>query len=312
MQLLSFVLPIYNEQDNIPKLWQELHLLSLKLKNFKTEFIFVNDGSRDNSFLELQKVYHTNPGIVKVINFSKNFGHQIAVTAGQDKATGDAIIIMDSDLQDPPEVVIEMVEKWQSGYDIVYAQREKYKTNFIKEKTAFLFYRILKSITSVDIPVDTGDFRLISKRVNQEMGKFKEKSRFLRGISSLTGFNQIGVKFTRKERFAGKPQYTFLKSLKLALDGITGFSVFPLHLISITGLVFAGTSFVFGVGYIIYTLAVKTEVSGWASLMSAVIFLGGVQLMMLGIIGEYLGRIYIQVLDRPLYTIENVLGLDKK
>jgi polyisoprenyl-phosphate glycosyltransferase len=311
MQLLSFVLPIYNEQDNISKLWQELHLLSLKLKNFKSEFIFVNDGSRDNSAQELERIYKANPTLIKVVNFSRNFGHQIAVTAGQDKAEGDAVIIMDSDLQDPPEVVLELVEKWQQGFDIVYAQREKYKTNFFKEKSAFLFYRILKSITNVEIPVDTGDFRLISKRVNLEMRKFKEKSRFLRGISALTGFKQIGVKFNRKQRYAGKPQYTFFKSLKLALDGITGFSVFPLHLISITGFVFAGSSFVFGVGYVLYTLAAKTEVSGWASLMSAVIFLGGVQLMMLGIIGEYLGRIYVQVLDRPLYTVENTLGFEK-
>jgi glycosyltransferase involved in cell wall biosynthesis len=312
MELLSFVLPIYNEQANISKLWQELHILSLKLNDYKIEFIFINDGSIDNSAIELEKLHRAHPDLVKVINFSRNFGHQIAVTAGQEMAKGDAVIIMDTDLQDPPEVVLELVKKWQQGFDIVYAQREKYKTNFFKEKSAFLFYRILKSITNVQIPVDTGDFRLISKRVNLEMQKFKEKSRFLRGISSLTGFKQVGVKFNRKERFAGKPQYTFFKSLKLALDGITGFSVFPLHLISIVGFIFAGTSFVFGVGYVLYTLASKTEVSGWASLMSAVIFLGGVQLMMLGIIGQYLGRIYVQVLDRPLYTVENSLGFEKE
>jgi len=307
MQLLSFILPIYNEQDSIPKLWEELFKLSQKLKTYQTEFIFVNDGSRDNSLAELEKIYKKFPKLIKIINFSRNFGHQIAVTAGQDIAKGDAVIIMDSDLQDPPELVLEMVVKWKEGFDIVYAQREKYKTNFFKQTSAFIFYRILKNITNVEIPVDTGDFRLVSKRVNDEMKRFKEKSKFLRGISSLTGFKQVAVKFSRNQRFAGKPQYTFLKSLKLAMDGITGFSVFPIHLISIVGFIFSTSSFVFGVAYIIYTIATKDNISGWASLMSAIIFLGGVQLLMLGIIGEYLGRIYIQVLDRPLYTIDKII-----
>ncbi len=307
---ISFVLPIYNESENIAKLYQELQKVTAKIKKGKkaVELIFVNDGSEDNSFEELQKVYEQNTEEVKTISFSRNYGHQIAVTAGQKYASGDAVIIMDTDLQDPPSVCLEMIQKWEKGYDVVYAQRHSYKTNFIKKWTAFFFYRILKLIAGVDIPVDTGDFRLISKRVNLEMQKYPEKSRYLRGISSLIGFSSTSVLFDRSERFAGKPAYTFTKSLNLALDGITGFSLFPLKIITFFGFLFASFSFVAGFLYVIFTTLEGRNISGWASLMSVTIFMGGVQMMMLGIIGEYIGRIYIQSLNRPLYTIDKILG----
>jgi polyisoprenyl-phosphate glycosyltransferase len=311
MPLVSFVLPIYNEEQNIARLWDELQIVEkqiLEKPNYQVQYIFVNDGSRDNSLAELTNLYRENKSKVKVINFARNFGHQIAVTAGQEYATGDAIIIMDTDLQDPPETCLDLISKWEDGFDIVYAQRSHYKTNLLKQTCAWAFYRILKSIASVDIPVDTGDFRLISKRVNQEMHRYKEKAKYLRGISSLVGFSQACIQFRRNDRFSGKTGYTFLKSLKLALDGITGFSVFPLQIISILGTVFASFSFIFGIFYIAYSLLTRNTTGGWASLMITIIFMGGIQMIMLGLIGEYVGRIYVQSLDRPLYTIESVLG----
>jgi polyisoprenyl-phosphate glycosyltransferase len=314
MPLISFVLPIYNEEKNIPRLWDELQIVEKQINNigtddsFQCEYIFVNDGSKDGSFAELTKLYESNKSKVKVVDFSRNFGHQIAVTAGQDHTSGDAIIIMDTDLQDPPETCIDLINEWQKGFDIVYAQRSHYKSNWFKQLCGWGFYRVLKSIASVDIPVDTGDFRLISKRVNNEMKKYGEKAKYLRGISSLVGFKQSCVQFRRNDRFEGKTGYTFVKSLKLAIDGITGFSVFPLQLISILGTIFAGFAFVFGIFYIIYSLFTHTTTGGWASLMITIIFMGGIQMIMLGLIGEYVGRIYVQSLDRPLYTIDKVLG----
>jgi polyisoprenyl-phosphate glycosyltransferase len=307
MSLISFVLPIYNEEGNIPALWQEMLNLKTKLASkHKVEFIFVNDGSSDSSLAMLIDLYHKNRNEVRVINFSRNHGHQIAVTAGQDIAEGDAIIIMDTDLQDPPETCLDLISEWEKGIDIVYAQRTHYKTNFVKQTCAWAFYRILKSIASVDIPVDTGDFRLISKRVNDEMKKYPEKARYLRGISSLVGFKQSCVEFRRNDRFSGKTGYTFVKSLKLAIDGITGFSVFPLQLISILGMIFAACGFLFGFGYIIYSIFARSYSNGWASLMAVIVFMGGIQMVMLGLIGEYLGRVYVQVLDRPLYTVDKI------
>ena len=307
MQTISFVLPIYNEQDNIPKLWEELCDLRSKIeKEFSLEFIFVNDGSSDNSINELIKINEANKGVVKIIDFARNHGHQIAVTAGQDIAQGDAVIIMDTDLQDPPETCLELIKEWQKGFDIVYAQRSKYKTNFFKQTCAWAFYRILKKIASVDIPIDTGDFRLLSKRVNEEMKRYTEKSRYLRGITSLIGFKQTSVQFSRSDRFSGKPGYTFTKSLKLALDGITGFSVFPLQLISFVGMIFSVFGFGIGLLYVAYSLIIHSTADGWASLMFVIIFTSGIQMLMLGLIGEYLGRVYVQSLDRPLYTIDKI------
>ena len=309
-QLISFVLPIYNEEGNIDLLWQQMLGLQTQLNQYNCEFIFVNDGSSDSSLPMLVNLYEQHTDCIKVVNFSRNHGHQIAVTAGQDIAQGDAIIIMDTDLQDPPETCLDLVAKWQEGTDIVYAQRNHYKTNFVKEKSAWLFYRILKSIASVDIPVDTGDFRLISKRVNDEMKKYPEKARYLRGISSLVGYKQDCVKFNRKDRLNGNTGYTFVKSLKLAIDGITGFSVFPLQLISIMGTLFALFGFAFGTVYIVFSLFSGRHADGWASIMFMMLFMGGIQMVMLGLIGEYLGRVYVQVLDRPLYTVDKIWRSD--
>jgi polyisoprenyl-phosphate glycosyltransferase len=308
-KLISFVLPIYNEEGNIPKLWEELQNLEQQLTSrYRVEYIFVNDYSRDSSLEMLTNLHQQYPDKVKIRSFSKNNGHQIAVTAGQDIAQGEAIIIMDTDLQDPPMVCLDLLSKWEEGYDVVYAQRRKYKTNFTKEISAFVFYRLMAKIANVNIPVDTGDFRLISKRVNNEMKRYSEKSKFLRGISCLVGFKHTAVQFDRQERFAGKPGYTFSKSLKLAVDGITGFSVVPLRLISTLGFGISVLSLIIGVTYVSYALITGRSTEGWASIILSVFFLGGVQMLMLGILGEYIGRIYTEVLNRPLYAID--LDLD--
>jgi glycosyltransferase involved in cell wall biosynthesis len=313
MPLLSFILPIYNETENLPSLWAELQKVQTDLgPSYACEFIFVNDGSQDDSLAKLQALYQANSETVKVINFSRNYGHQIAVTAGQDAAAGEAVVIMDADLQDPPAVILDLVKKWEEGFDVVYAQRRSYKTNPLKKWPAFLFYRLMSKIANIEIPVDTGDFRLLSKRVNEEMKKYREHARFLRGISSLVGFKQTAVLFDRQSRFAGKPGYTFGKSLRLAVDGITSFSLFPIRVVSLTGIFFAIASFVCGLGYILGTLILGHSVEGWASLMFTMIFFGGIQLIMLGILGEYIGRIYTEVLHRPLYTVAQKWGFGEE
>lgn len=350
--LISFILPIYNESKNIYKLWEELQNLRNEIKSkYECEFIFVNDGSRDDSLQKLIDIYQeqsfdldadlitgkygykvgskfdeklnsrdtqtnhesridylVNSKNIKIIDFARNFGHQIAVTAGQDIAIGRAVIIMDADLQDPPMICLEMLKKWEEGYEVVYAQRKKYKTNWFKESTAYVFYRLMAQIANVKIPVDTGDFRLLDYRVNREMCKFREKNRFLRGISSLVGFKQTSVLFDRSERYAGKPGYTFWKSLKLAIDGITSFSLFPLRLITIMGFVFAFLGFFGGLMYVLYSYIFSRLVGGWASTIIIITFLQGLQLIMMGIMSEYMGRIYIESLNRPMYTVSRVWG----
>jgi polyisoprenyl-phosphate glycosyltransferase len=322
MPLISFILPIYNEESNIEKLWNELVSLKEKVINkignksnndvFTFEFIFINDGSRDKSLQILKSIYQKYNNEVKILSFGRNFGHQIAVTAGQHHASGDAIIIMDSDLQDPPEVCLELITKWQEGYDIVYAKRRLYEESWLKKLPAFLFYRLMSRIANINLPEDTGDFRLLSREVNNEMNKFTEHNRYLRGISFLTGFSTTEVLFDRAKRYGGKPMYTFSKSLKLAVDGITSFSLFPIRLVSILGIFCSSFGLICGTLYVILSLIIYSDktIGGWASLMFGIIFMGGIQLLMLGVIGEYVGRIYTEVLNRPLYTIINSYGFD--
>jgi polyisoprenyl-phosphate glycosyltransferase len=319
---ISFVLPIYNEQENIEMLSSELEKLRSSISKRYLEdkpvfeFIYVNDGSKDSSLLKLKELYEKDikqgRNEIKVLSFGRNSGHQIAVTAGQANATGDIIIIMDTDLQDPPMVCLDLIDKWKEGFDIVYAQRRIYKVPLTKKIPAWIFYRIIKKIASIDIPEDTGDFRLLSKRVNDAMNNYPEKNRYLRGISFLTGYKSVAVLFDRAERFAGKPMYTFKKSMQLALDGITSFSLFPIKMVTYCGFWFSFLSVFFGIAYISYSLFRGSAVQGWISLMLVVTFIGGVQMLMLGIIGEYIGRIFTEVIDRPLYTITECYGMDQK
>lgn len=311
MPLISFIFPVYNEEKNIPALFSEM----LKIKNRipeDLEILFVNDGSKDKSEILLNDLALKYP-FVKVINFSRNFGHQVAITAGLDFASGNAVIIMDSDLQDPPEVTIELIKKWKEGNEIVYAKRRTRKDGYFKRFTAYLYYRFLRAATDINIPEDTGDFRLLDKKVVDELKKFREKSRYMRGLVSFVGFKQAFVLFDRNERYAGKTSYPFKKMLKFAIDGITGFSIMPLRFISYFGLIVAFFSAV----YIVYILYLKFLhpgglVSGWAMAIVSIFFIGGVQMVMLGIIGEYVGRIYTETQNRPLYIIKNKINFDNR
>ncbi len=309
--VFSVVAPVYNEEEILPELYRRVTAV-MKETGEPYELVLVNDGSRDRS-LEVMRELHEQDPRVKVINFSRNFGHQVAITAGTDYARGDAVIIIDSDLQDPPEVMLDLIKRWREGYDVVYAVRaEREGETWFKEFTASLFYRLIASITNVDIPLDTGDFRLMDRRVVNAMKQMREQHRFMRGLSSWVGFKQTGVEYVRRQRYAGETKYPFRKMLKFAMDGITSFSYVPLQLATYFGFFIAALSLIGIVIAIILRLSGSTAFYGQASTLVAVLFLGGVQLIFLGIIGEYLGRIYDEVKGRPLYIVADALGFEEE
>lgn len=308
-KLISYVLPVYNEQEGLQEFYKTLSK-SIKSSegSFDFEILFINDGSKDDSPNILKELFEKDNRI-KVVNFSKNFGHQMAITAGIDLANGDAVIIMDTDLQDPPEVSLKLIEKWQEGFDIVYAQREQRQDGAVKKFTAYVFYRLLDKLSEVKIPKDTGDFRLLDKKVVDELRKFRETNRYMRGLTSFLGFNQTAVLFKRDKRFAGETHYPFKKMFKLAFDGITSFSTVPLKLITQFGFYVSLLSFI----GIVYALIVRIffpeiTVQGTTFAIISVLFVGGVQIIMLGILGEYIGRIYQEVQHRPLYIVSSILS----
>ena len=309
---ISYIFPIYNESGNIQLLYKTIDSLLAKHSKYNYELLFVNDGSKDNSIELLQQLQRKDPRIV-VIDFSRNFGHQIAVTAGLDHASGDAVIIMDSDMQDPPKVSFELVKKWEDGYDVVYAQRRSRKDTFFKKFTANMFYRTLQKLADIDIPRNTGDFRLIDRKVVNEMARFGEHNRFLRGMVSYIGFKQIAVQFDRDERHAGETGYPLKKMLKFAADGIFSFSTYPLKLIQNLGLFVAGIAFI-GIIYAIIMKIFFTSITleGWTFIVISILFMGGIQLIMLGVLGSYIGRIYTETQARPLYMINAVYRNAKK
>ena len=267
------------------------------------EIIYVNDGSKDNSFLELLKLSNEDER-VKYINFSRNFGHQIAVTAGLDYSKGTAVVIIDGDLQDPPEVIPEMYAKHKEGFEVVYGQRLKRKgDNFFKKITAKYFYRILKKITSINIPLDTGDFRLIDQKIVKDLKNMPEQNKFLRGQIAWLGYRQTSVFFERDERKFGETGYPFSKMLKFALDGITGFSDVPLQFVTKTGIFISFISFLVILYAIFSHFILERTITGWTSLIISSMFIGGVQLISVGIIGEYISRINKNVQNRPLYIV---------
>ena len=306
----SVVAPVYNESATLPHFYQRVTAVMGELAD-PYELILVDDGSRDNS-LEAMRCLRAEDQRVKVLSFSRNFGHQIAISAGIDAAKGDAVIVIDSDLQDPPEVITELVAAWKSGYEVVYAVRtgRKGETRF-KLATAKLFYRLLSRIAAVDIPHDTGDFRLMDRRAALAMRGLREHHRFMRGLSSWIGYRQTGVPYVREERYAGNTSYPFRKMLKLAIDAMTSFSYLPLQLATTFGFSIAGLSVLGIILTIILRLANRT-VAGQATTLVAVLFLGGIQLIFLGVIGEYLGRIYDEVKGRPLYLIREALGFEEE
>ena len=299
--LLSIVVPLYNEELVIDAL--QARLLSLMSDGrFRTEVILIDDGSKDATLEKARRLCERDPRF-KLVSFSRNFGHQIAITAGMDKASGDAVVIIDADLQDPPEVIVQMFEKWQEGFDVVYGVRSKREgETLFKRATAAIFYRLLRRATNVDIPVDTGDFRLMDRKVVRELLAMRERFRFVRGMVSWVGFKQCKVEYVRAERFAGETKYPLPKMLRFALDGMLSFSHVPLKLSSTLGFCASFVSFTF----IAYGIAVRLffperAIAGWASVFVAVLFLGGIQLICIGILGEYLGRMYDEVKRRPLY-----------
>lgn len=307
-RLISYIFPIFNEEGNIDLLYETISNLLAAETKYDFEILFINDGSRDSSLEMLLKIQQKDRR-VSLINFSRNFGHQIAVTAGLDHAKGDAVIIMDSDMQDPPRVSLELIKKWEEGYDVVYAQRRVRKDTVFKRFTAHMFYLVLQKLADIDIPRNTGDFRLMDRRVVNELNKFREQNRFLRGLVSYVGFNQTAVLFNREERHAGVTGYPLKKMLKFAADGILGFSWAPLKFITHVCYAISAASFL----GILYALMLRVffstiTVPGWTFIVIAILFIVGVQLIMLGILGNYIGRIYSEAQNRPLYIIENIYG----
>ncbi|MEW4282918.1 glycosyltransferase family 2 protein [Priestia koreensis] len=307
----SIVIPVYNEEAVIHETYRRLKSVMNSTKE-AYELLFVNDGSRDQTAAIL-KEYSDGDESVKLIDFSRNFGHQIAITAGMDYARGEAIVVIDADLQDPPELILEMIEKWKEGYDVVYAKRVQRKgETFFKKQTAALFYRILRASTDVDIPVDTGDFRLIDRRVCEEMKGIQEKNRFVRGLVSWVGFKQTAVEYIRDERLAGETKYPLKKMLKLSLDGLTTFSYKPLKLATYTGSLLSLAGFIYMFIVLYQKLFTDSTVEGWASLIVIQLFFSGIVLILLGIVGEYIGRIYDETKNRPLYIVRECYGMERK
>jgi glycosyltransferase involved in cell wall biosynthesis len=298
----SIIAPIYNEVVNLP----ELHRRVSEVMNSTGEFwelILVDDGSTDGSTDLIRQYAEEDPRVRPVI-FARNFGHQIAVTAGLDYSRGEAVVIIDSDLQDPPEVILDLIGKWREGYEIVYAVREEREgESWFKLFTAGLFYRLIYRITDVDIPLDTGDFRLLDRNVVSVLNQMRERHRFLRGMSAWVGFRQVGVPYRRAARFAGETKYPFRKMLRLAITAITGFSYFPLQLATVIGFISAGISILTIPVVVAMRLAGNQAFFGQATTLIAVLFLGGVQLISLGILGEYVGRLYDEAKGRPLYIV---------
>ena len=307
---LSVVAPCFNEEGVLHELYRRISQV-LDGSGETWELVLVNDGSRDRT-PEIMRELHAQDERVKVVDFARNFGHQIAVTAGMDYARGDAVVLIDADLQDPPELILEMLAKWREGYEVVYAIRAERKgETWFKEFTAKVFYRIIYKITDIDIPMDTGDFRLMDRKVVNALKTMHEKHRFMRGMSVWVGFRQTGVKYVRAERYAGETKYPLKKMLKFAMDGITSFSYFPLQLATYIGFVAALLAVLGIIVTIILRLSGSHAFLGQATTLVSVLFLGGVQLICLGILGEYLGRIYDEVKGRPLYIVREALGFDE-
>ncbi|MEM1323026.1 MAG: glycosyltransferase family 2 protein [Bacteroidota bacterium] len=301
---ISVIIPVYNEEDNIGLLHQRTSAVMEQLK-VNYELIFVNDGSRDKS-IELVKELAQKHSEVKFIDFSRNFGHQVAVTAGLDRSTGDAVVIIDADLQDPPELIIEMYQKLRSGYEVVYAKRKRRDgESFLKRFTARMFYRILSKITSIHIPIDTGDFRIVDRKIVNILKQMPEKNKYLRGQISWIGFRQTYVEYDRQERHSGDTGYTYSKMLRFALDGITGFSDLPLKIVTYFGFIVSGFAFLVMV-YALYSRFILQEYEpGWTSTILSILFIGGIQMIAIGIIGEYLSRMNSNIRNRPLYIVKD-------
>lgn len=302
---LSIIVPVYNEQEVLPEFYLRICAVLDNL-NMDTEILFINDGSKDSS-LSLISELADNDHRVSYINLSRNFGKESAMSAGIEHVDADLVVIIDADLQDPPELILEMIHLYEKGYDTVYGQRqERHGETWLKKKSASYFYRLIQNVSRVNIPQDTGDFRLLSRRSIEALRKLPENNRFMKGIFAWIGYPQVALPYTREARVAGNTKFNYWKLWNFALDGITSFTTLPLKMASYVGLIVALSSFFYG-GYIITcTLFFGDPVAGFPTLATLVLFLGGVQLLFLGIIGEYMGRMFDETKRRPLYLIEKV------
>lgn len=306
---ISIVVPIYNEEKILHELTVRISDVIHNLPQFDWEVIYVDDGSSDHSASVAEELSHHYQWL-RVISLSRNFGHQIAITAGGDYATGDAVIFMDGDLQDPPEVIPQMIDLWRKGFDVITARRKRRNGESVfKLATAFLFYRTLRVLADTPIPVDTGDFRLMSRSVVDAVKSMPERSRFLRGMVSWAGFRQTELEYERHERAEGKTKYTLMKMLRLAANGLLSFSRVPLQAITVLGLFLIGTSLIGLCAALFASLILKNNVQNWIYFSTAFLFMGGIQLTCLGVIGSYVGRIFDEVRARPLYFVERLTGI---
>lgn len=310
MPKYSLIIPIYNEEETIPELYRRVSDVMDSLDD-SVELILINDGSGDRS-LKLMRELQERDARVCYISFARNFGHQAAVTAGLNFARGQVIVVLDADLQDPPELIPKMIESWQAGYHVVYAQRTKRKKeSWFKRLTAYVFYRLLRQLADVDIPADTGDFCLMDRQVVEVLNSMPERNRYIRGLRAWIGFRQTAVKFERDPRFAGEVKYTFKKSLALAVNSLVSFSKIPLRISTYLGLFSALIALLMALLVLYWRLQQPdSPVTGLATILIAVFFLGSVQLISIGILGEYVGRIYEEVKGRPAYTIAEIAGLE--
>jgi len=305
-QLISIVVPVFNEEAVLPEFHQAMTDV-LSGQPFDFEIIYVNDGSFDNTLKRINRL-RKQDNCITLIDLSRNFGKEIALTAGLHKAAGDAVIVIDADLQDPPELIPELIKEWQNGYDVVYAQRTHRKgDSLLKRTTAHFFYRIIQRVNKIDIPEDSGDFRILSRRAVNALNSFGEQHRLMKGLFAWIGYKQKAVRYQRDPRHAGETKWNYWRLWNLALDGITSFTIAPLKISTYLGLLTATCAFAYGIYMIIDTLLHGNPVPGYPSLIVIVLILGGVQLVAIGILGEYLGRIFNETKRRPLYFINEYL-----
>jgi dolichol-phosphate mannosyltransferase len=305
--VVSIVVPVFNEQQTLDRLVERL-TGALDSAGEPFEVVFVNDGSRDRS-AEMLRAHHARDPRLKCISLSRNFGHQVAVTCGLDHASGDAVIVMDGDLQDPPEVLPGMIARWREGFDVVYAVRRRRKEGWAKVLAYKTFYWILRRVSYLDIPLDSGDFSLMDRRVVDLLATMPERNRFVRGLRTWVGLRQTGYEYERDARFAGESKYSFTKLLRLAFDGLVSYSFAPLRMVSNLGMLVSLTALAYMLYLLIARVLGDTTIQGWTSTVVIVLFLGGIQLLSLGIIGEYIGRIFDEVKQRPQYVVSEALGV---